>query len=72
MDLKIGEDPVSLPEIYQMYPQNKTFKLQGKNDAHITGALTYSDQGFAGIIFTEDETIFIEPVGNGMHTSFVK
>ena len=68
----IAEDPSAIPEVYNAYPSNKTFKIIGKSDQHIHGVLTYSDKGFEGLILDHSAAIFIEPVVGNMHRSYTR
>lgn len=68
----IAEDPAALPEIYNAYPGNKTFKLLGVQDEHIHGVLSFSDKGFEGLILDHNAAIYLEPVAGNMHKTYVR
>ncbi len=68
----IAEDPAALPDIYNAYPGNKTFKLIGFQDEHIHGVLSYSDKGFEGMILDHNAVVYIEPIAGNLHKSYVR
>lgn len=68
MHFDIAEDPISAPELYNLYPQNRTYKL--RSDLY-SGVLYTSSTFIKALILTDTEQIFIEPTENGQYISFV-
>lgn len=64
----LAEDPVSVPELYNLYPENKTYKLRS---GLYSGVLYTSSTFIKALILTDTEQIFIEPAENGQYISYV-
>lgn len=68
---RITEDPVALPEIYNKYPQNKTYRIVSVNDPHTYGAVSMSPRGVEAVIIDQEKAVFIEPQVGNLHLAQV-
>lgn len=68
MNFDIAEDPVTSPELYNLYPQNRTYKL--RNNTH-SGILFTSPSWVKAVIFTDEGQLFIEPLNESNYISFI-
>lgn len=58
------------PELRQIHPQIKTYLLINQESKNISARLTISTQGVSGILFTDNGTAYIYPLGDdypGLH-----
>lgn len=69
--VQLHEAPVSHPDHYKKYPNNKTFKITGSDNPFISGRLAISPRGVRGLIYTEQQTVFIESVDENEHVSYI-
>ncbi len=69
--VQLHEAPVSHPDHYLKYPDNKTYKITGGDDTLISGRLAISPRGVRGLIYTESQTVFIESLDNDLHVSYI-
>jgi len=69
--LQLHEAPVSHMDHYNKYPENKTYKITGAKSPYVKGRLAISPRGVRGLIYTETETIFVEPLDEEIHVSYI-
>jgi len=70
MTLYLHEAPVSHPDHYSKYPDNKTYKITGGDSPFVRGRLAISPRGIRGLIYTESQTIFIESIDGTQHVTY--
>jgi len=63
--VKVLESPIMEEALSAKYPDIKTYKVFGDN---ISGRIGYTYKGFHGILFTENGTVYIDPVGQSSGT----
>lgn len=59
VDLEVEESPIMAPELAAKYPQIKTYKVKGQE---ISGRISMTEKGFNGMLFTNEGTIYIDPI----------
>ncbi|MGB1010186.1 MAG: Ig-like domain-containing protein [Thiolinea sp.] len=66
-DYFLYQSPVMAPGLAAKYPDIRTFKVIGTDNAAYTGRLDLTPQGFHAVLRRNNETIFIDPLGNSNH-----
>ena len=69
--VQIHEAPVSHLDHYNKYPNNKTYKITSGDDSFISGRLAISPRGVRGLLYTENQTVFIESLEGDQHISYI-
>ena len=60
-NVSIVESPIIAPELAQKFPEIKTYKARGKN---FFGRLSFTEKDFHGMLFTDEGTVYIDPIGS--------
>ncbi len=62
LSLKVIASSTMAPELAAKYPQIKTYKVEGKDNDGIYGAIDFTEQGFHAMLFMHDGSrLFIDP-----------
>lgn len=69
--LLLHEAPVSHPDHYTKYPNNKTYKITGGDLQYVSGRFAVSPRGVRGLIYMDGQTVFIESIDGIKHVSYV-
>ena len=68
LNVKIAEAPVAQDELYNRYPDNKSFKLTGDN---VSGRLSITKNGLHGLVFVDGIAQFIEQVSDNTFRTYI-
>ena len=68
----IAEAPAAILEVYNTYPQNKTYRLKSTERPESYGVMSVSDKGFEATIFSKKGVISIEPVFGNIHRAYTR
>jgi hypothetical protein len=63
----VEESPLFSPELQARFPEIRTFSGQGIDDPSATAAIELSPSGFRAYVLADDETVVIDPAGDGKH-----
>ncbi len=62
---RIEESPILAPQVAAEFPEIKTYRGQGLDDATLTARLGWTAAGFHAIVLGADTTVYIDPYATG-------
>ena len=68
--VELAEAPVVAEEIYNRYPENRSYKVRGVDDPYISGRLSLTNRGMTGLLSTKHGHIYIEPIDTKNHKAY--
>jgi hypothetical protein len=68
---RVEESPIMEPALAEQFPELKTYRVIGLDDAAASGRVSWTPKGFHGMLRTSEGTVFIDPWSRTDRTNHV-
>lgn len=68
--VQVEAAPIASDKWMQRYPDIKTYDVRSWEGENVSGKICVTQRGLSGMIFTDNETFFIENLADGTHASY--
>ena len=69
-EIEVAEAQVVADEIYNRYPENRSYKVRGVTNKLISGRMSITPKGMSAMLYTESGNVFIEPAQGKYHKAY--